>query len=122
MMKTDWFVSNEKKPNKPNFVRLTYELDPLFVIICISVYILDTGGANYVDLSRRPKEYIDDFWKFYEQMFLRMEFDAAKNNDQGIAILMDWEGFSLKNYASADGKPFNYSDVCLIMRNESHLR
>ena len=50
---------------------------------------------------------IDEFWEFYEQLvlFLRVEFDAARDNNQGCVLLFDWDwdGFNLKNYASADG-------------------
>lgn len=65
---------------------------------------MDFGKWNYRDLAHKSDEKIEEFWKFYEQYILRIERDAAVNNHQGVVFILDWDGFSLGNYASARGK------------------
>ena len=75
----------------------------------------DFGKWNYREWAQKPKEKQDEFWKFFEQYVKRHERDAALNNEQGIVIIIDWEGFALGQYASNNGKasvPVKF--MCLI--------
>lgn len=67
---------------------------------------MEFGKWNYRELAHKPKEIIDEFWKYYEQFARRAESDGALNKDQGNVFILDWEGFSLTNYASPQGNHY----------------
>ena len=67
---------------------------------------MEFGKWNYRDLAHKPPEFIDEFWKYYEQLARRQERDAAMNKDQGVVLILDWDGFSLTNYASQQGNHY----------------
>ena len=47
-----------------------------------------------------PKGKQKEFWKYFAQLFLRAEEDAKMCNGRGDVFIEDFEGFSLKHYAS----------------------
>ena len=53
--------------------------------------------------AAEPKEKQDEFWKYYEQGSRLQEKDAAMNDNQGIVLILDFDGFTLKHFASKDG-------------------
>ena len=54
--------------------------------------------------AQLPEDQEKEFWKLYEQINRWVERDAALCNGQGVVHLLDWDGFSLKNYGSVGGK------------------
>ena len=55
-------------------------------------------------MAQLSEEKRDEFWKYYEQFVRAAGKDAAMCNDRGMVFLTDWDGFSLKNYATTTGK------------------
>ena len=77
------------------------------------VHVVEVGRLNVREWADKPKEKLDEFWKAYEWWSRRQEKDAAINNDQGIVIILDYDGYSLKKYASSHGNPvFYFTSVC----------
>lgn len=71
--------------------------------LCI-VYVVEFGKWVYRDLARKPEDKIKEFWKYYEQYIRRVQRDGAVNDHQGTAIIADYDGFRLAEYASSSGK------------------
>ena len=47
---------------------------------------------------------MDEFWQFYEQWVRFNERDAKLNGGQGVASIVDFEGFELNHGASRYGE------------------
>ena len=71
---------------------------------CFAVYVMEFGKWNYRALTHLSPEQIEDFWMYYEQCARRAERDSALRKNGGNVFLLDWDGFSLANYASGPGK------------------
>ena len=69
----------------------------------MKVYVMEFGHWNYRGLSKKPQGVKEDFWKHFEHLLRRITRDAEVNNGQGVAYILDWDGFSLGNYASPKG-------------------
>ena len=46
---------------------------------------------------------MEEYWKSWEWWARAEEKDAALNNDQGIALILDFDGYRLKSMASPEG-------------------
>lgn len=71
--------------------------------LCNIVHVGEFGRVNANKLGAMPKEKVEEFWKDYERWTRREEVDAALNNNQGIVLILDFDGFALKSYASSNG-------------------
>ena len=69
----------------------------------VTVYIAEFGKFNFRAMAAMPEEWKAEVWKGWEQWTRLMERDSALNNGEGIVIIVDFDGFSLANYASPEG-------------------
>ena len=79
-----------------------------FETSCLTVYVVCFGTYNFRAWATMSQERTEDVWKAWEQLTRFMEKDAALNNDQGIAMVIDFDGFTLASYASPEGCNSNY--------------
>ena len=64
---------------------------------------MEYGKWNPRELAKLSEEKREELMKYYEQYVRRVERDASLNNDQGIVLLIDFDGFGLVQYASDSG-------------------
>ena len=69
----------------------------------VAVYVVEYGKWNPRELAKLSEEKREEVMKYYEQYVRRVERDASLNNDQGIVLLIDFDGFGLVQYASDSG-------------------
>ena len=69
----------------------------------VTVHIVEFGKDDFRALASMPDEGKKELWKGWEQWTRFMEKDAALNGGQGIAVIIDMDGFTLANYASSEG-------------------
>ena len=50
-----------------------------------------------------PAEKVEEFFMYYEQFYRRARRDSELHHDDGVAIILDWDGFTLSEYASGPG-------------------
>ena len=65
-----------------------------------AVYIVEYGKWNPREFTQLSKEKVQELLKFYEQFVRRGERDGSLNNNQGVVVIVDYDGFGLKHYAS----------------------
>ena len=73
------------------------------------MFVIEFGNWNYRELAKLSQNELDAFYKHYEQNIRRLSKDAAANNDQGTALIMDWDGFELAHFATSKGYFFTPS-------------
>ena len=67
------------------------------------VHVIEAGVLDERKWATGSKEKQEEFWKAYEYWTRREEKDATFNNNQGIVLILDLDGFALKNSASPAG-------------------
>ena len=65
--------------------------------------MVDFGKENFRALSTMPSETQEEVWKSWEQWTRFLERDAASNYGQGVVVIIDFDGFTLANYAFRPG-------------------
>ena len=83
--------------------------------------VVEFGKWNYRELAKKPKEKLDEFWKYFEQFLRREAKDAEVNNGEGMVLICDWEGFSLNRHASKEGESVNVT-VCPTLQTNAPCR
>lgn len=68
------------------------------------MHVLEFGNFDLRKWAAKPKDKIEEFWRAYEQWLRFQEKDASLNSNQGMVILMDFDGFTLAHFASQQGK------------------
>ena len=81
-----------------------------------AVHVLEFGTFDLRKWASKPEGEQDEFWKAYEQFLRFQEKDASLNNGQGIVFIIDFDGFGLKNHASANGELAFQTISSLIQR------
>ena len=90
------------------------------------LYVLEFGNWKYVEALADSKE--DDgekmkksFEKYLEQNLYLLLKAGMANDSQGIAGIMDWDGFSLSNYASVEAIQLALRPMAMLSRLYSVL-
>ena len=69
-----------------------------------TIYIIvDFGRWDTRELAHLPENEMQEFQKYYQQFIHRTSLEGAAKNGQGIALVCDWDGFTLANYALRNG-------------------
>lgn len=67
------------------------------------LYILEYGKWNFVEALARgeggPANVKELIWTYLQQFVYRTSRDGNANGTQGLGFIVDWDGFSLTNYA-----------------------
>ena len=63
-------------------------------------HVAALGNLDGRKWAAETKEKQYEFWKYYEQGSRIQENDAAINNNQGIVLILDFDGYTLKHFAS----------------------
>ena len=69
--------------------------------VYVAVYVAEFGKWDYREWAHKPAEKVAEFGKYFEQFIRRMRKDAG---EEGIVLIVDWDGFSLSHHASKDGE------------------
>ena len=68
------------------------------------VYVIEYGAWNYRKISNLTTEELITFNKYYEKLTRYVIRDGHSNNEQGVVLICNYDGFALKHFASSEGK------------------
>lgn len=64
---------------------------------------MEYGKWNLREFDQLSAEKEQEVLKYHEQHVRWAEKDSSLNNNQGIVLILDWDGFSLHHYSSVHG-------------------
>ena len=80
-----------------------------------TVHLYEFVAVDLRKWTAGPKEKMEEFWKAWVWWARVEEKDAALNNDQGIAFILDFHGYSLQSMASPAGNHSNFFTSSILI-------
>ena len=72
-----------------------------------AVYVCEYGRWDFEALAAKSEEYVEGFWEYFADTFDQIDKDAQRNNNQGFAVIIDYDGFKMSNFESSRGSHKN---------------